>query len=66
MFVPKGENTYKVYEQGNAIRKTIDYGDYWLKESDYLRLKNFSIKTNFIYTKDYTMCYNKFITQRRK
>ena len=48
MFVPKGENTYKVYEQGNAIRKTIDYGDYWLKESDYLRLKNFSIKAGDI------------------
>ena len=48
MFVPKGEHTYKVYEQGNAIRKTIDYGDYWLKESDYIRLKNFSIKAGDI------------------
>ncbi|MDS3149394.1 restriction endonuclease subunit S [Streptococcus pneumoniae] len=48
MFVPKGEHTYKVYEQGNSIRKTIDYGDYWLKESDYIRLKNFSIKAGDI------------------
>ena len=48
MFVPKGEHTYKVYEQGNAIKKTIDYGDYWLKESDYIRLKNFSIKAGDI------------------
>ncbi|MHA2667879.1 restriction endonuclease subunit S [Streptococcus agalactiae] len=44
MFVPRGKNTYKVYEQGNAIRKTTEYGDYWLSEQDYLALKNFSVK----------------------
>ena len=43
MFVPKSENTFKVYEQGNAIRKTIDYGHYWLAEKDYLRLRGFEV-----------------------
>ncbi|HFI0676028.1 TPA: restriction endonuclease subunit S [Streptococcus suis] len=44
MFVPKGQNTYKVYEQGNAIRKTFEYGDYWITEQDYLALKGFTVK----------------------
>ena len=43
MFVPKSENTFKVYEQGNAIRKTIDYGHYWLAEKDYIRLRGFEV-----------------------
>lgn len=44
MFVPKGENTYKVYEQGNAIRKTIEYGSYYISQKKYEELKGFAIK----------------------
>ena len=44
MFVPKGENTYKVYEQGNAIRKTLDYGSYYISRKKYEELKGFAIK----------------------
>ena len=43
MFVPKGENTYKVYEQGNAIRKTLDYGSYYISQKKYEELKGFAI-----------------------
>ncbi|EMF0257567.1 restriction endonuclease subunit S [Enterococcus hirae] len=48
MFVPRGEDTYKVYEQGNAIRKTVEYGDYWLPKSDYQRLEGFAVKARDI------------------
>ena len=44
MFVPKGEHTYKVYEQGNAIRKTLDYGHYYISEQKYSELKGFAVK----------------------
>ena len=43
MFVPKGSNTYKVYEQGNAIRKTVEYGYYYISKQKYLELKTFSV-----------------------
>ncbi|MDD4802634.1 MAG: restriction endonuclease subunit S [Syntrophomonas sp.] len=43
MFVPKAENTYKVYEQGNAIRKTVNYGSYFIDENKYSELKGFVI-----------------------
>lgn len=48
MFVPKGNHTYKVYEQGNAIRKTVDYGHYYISEQKYLELKNFAVRSNDI------------------
>jgi len=48
MFVPKSKNTYKVYEQGNAIRKTIAYGNYYINESKYNELKGFSINPSDI------------------
>ena len=32
MFVPKGENTIKVYEQKNAIQKDEKLGDYYISE----------------------------------
>lgn len=48
MFVPKGNHTYKVYEQGNAIRKTVDYGHYYISEQKYLELKNFAVRTDDI------------------
>lgn len=44
MFVPKGDNTYKVYEQGNAIRKNLEYGEYWLPKADFQRLEGFAVK----------------------
>lgn len=30
IFVPKGKNTYKVYEQGVVLRKDIEIGDYYI------------------------------------
>ena len=48
MFVPKGERTYKVYEQGNAIRKTIDYGHYYINEQKYNELKGFAVQAGDI------------------
>ena len=48
MFVPKGKHTYKVYEQGNAIRKTVDYGHYYISEQKYLELKNFAVRSDDI------------------
>jgi len=44
MFVPKGPNTYKVYEQGNAIRKTLEYGSYYISQSKYDELRGFAIR----------------------
>lgn len=47
-FVPKDKNTYKVYEQGNAINHTIDYGDYYISQEKYNELKSFSVRPNDI------------------
>ena len=44
MFVPKGKHTYKVYEQGNAIRKTLEYGHYYISEQKYNELKSFAVQ----------------------
>lgn len=44
MFVPKGPNTYKVYEQGNAIRKALEYGSYYISQSKYDELRGFAIR----------------------
>lgn len=43
-FVPKSHNTYKVYEQGNAINHTIDYGSYYISAQKYDELKSFAIR----------------------
>lgn len=48
MFVPKGEHTYKVYEQGNAIRKTLDYGHYYINEQKFNELKGFAVQAGDI------------------
>lgn len=40
-FVPKG---YKVYEQGNAINDTIDYGKYYITEEKYREMSSFQTK----------------------
>lgn len=44
MFVPKGDETYKVYEQGNAIKKTIYHGHYYITKNKYNELSAFSVK----------------------
>ena len=41
MFVPKGNNTYKVYEQKNAIQKNADIGNYFISEQKFNDLKSF-------------------------
>ncbi|OOP74678.1 restriction endonuclease subunit S [Clostridium beijerinckii] len=46
MFVQKGENTYKIYEQGNAIRKDKNYGSYYISEEKYHELKGFTVYPN--------------------
>lgn len=48
MFVPKSNNTYKVYEQGNAIRKSVEYGHYYISEQKYLELKGFAVSAGDI------------------
>ena len=32
LYVPKGDDTYKVYIQGNAIQKDQALGDYYVSE----------------------------------
>lgn len=44
MFVPKGENTYKVYEQKNAIQKDCYLGEYYISEEKYQELQSFSVE----------------------
>ena len=39
-FVPEG---YKVYEQGNAINDTIDYGKYYISEEKYKEMASFHV-----------------------
>lgn len=43
MFVEKGDNTYKVYEQKNAINGDSTLGWYYLTERDYKPLRDFSV-----------------------
>lgn len=43
MFIPKGDSTFKVYEQGNAIRKNTEYGDYYISDEHYKKLQDFSV-----------------------
>lgn len=48
MFVEKGPNTYKVYEQKNAIYKDIELGYYYLPQEDYDRLEAFAVQAGDI------------------
>lgn len=48
MFVPKGENTYKVYEQKNAIQKDSKLGEYYITEKHYKALKSFTVEAGDI------------------
>lgn len=44
MFVPKGNDTVKVYEQKNAIQKNADLGDYYItKEYFETKMKGFEV-----------------------
>ena len=40
-FVPAG---YKVYEQGNAINDSVEYGHYFISEEKYQEMKGFQVK----------------------
>lgn len=42
--VPKGKNTYKLYEQGNVIHHDFNRGNYYLTKSKFEELSNFEIK----------------------
>ena len=43
MFVPKGDDTYKVYEQKNAIQKDHELGSYYISKEKYCSLIGFSV-----------------------
>ena len=43
-FVPKGLNTYKVYEQSVVYNKDINHGNYYIDEERFQKLKKFEIK----------------------
>ncbi|WP_175612976.1 restriction endonuclease subunit S [Fusobacterium mortiferum] len=49
IFVAKGENTVKVYEQKNAIKKDWKLGDYYITREYYEKnMKSFSVKSGDI------------------
>lgn len=43
IFVPKGENTFKVYEQKNAIYNDATLGHYYINKKDFEKLKAFEV-----------------------
>ena len=43
MFVPYSDDVYKIYEQGNAIMKTVNYGTYYISKEQYSKLKSFAV-----------------------
>ena len=47
-FVEKGNNTYKVYEQKNAIQANCNIGEYYLDEKKFQELKRFECKSGDI------------------
>ena len=49
IFVPKGENTIKVYEQKNAIKKDASIGEYYITRDYYInKLSGFSVEAGDI------------------
>ena len=48
MFVPKGNETYKIYEQKNAIKKDCELGDYYIGKEHYEKLKRFNVTSGDI------------------
>ena len=47
MFVPKGNDTYKVYEQKNAIQKDCTLGTYYISKEKYDSLFVFSVQPQY-------------------
>lgn len=47
-FVPKGEDTYKVYEQGVVYENNVNYGTYYIDSERYNKLKKFEVLTGDI------------------
>ena len=43
MFVPEGNDTYKVYEQKNAIQKDHKLGSYYISKEKYCSLSGFAV-----------------------
>ena len=43
MFVLKGDDTYKVYEQKNAIQKDHELGSYYISKEKYCSLSSFAV-----------------------
>ncbi len=43
-FVPKGPNTYKVYEQSVVYNKDINYGNYYINADRFEKLKRFEVE----------------------
>ena len=41
--VPKGKDTYKIYEQGNVINNDFNRGEYYLSTEQFIKLKKFEI-----------------------
>lgn len=48
MFVPKGPDTYKIYEQKNAIKKDASLGEYDITQEHYEKLSNFTVESGDI------------------
>lgn len=44
-FVPKSDNTYKVYEQGVVYEKDVNYGNYYIDEERYAKLQRFKVES---------------------
>lgn len=42
--VPKGKDTYKVYEQGNVIQNDFNRGNYYISKEKFTELKKFELK----------------------
>jgi len=46
LFVPKGKDTLKVYEQGVVLKNDINYGSYYISKEHFdSKLKRFEVKT---------------------
>lgn len=43
MFVPKSDDSIKVYEQKNAIQKVFSLGDYYISKEKYESMKGFTV-----------------------
>lgn len=48
MFVPDGSDSYKVYEQKNAIKKNAELGTYFISKSKFESMKGFEVKPHDI------------------